>query len=74
MENRKSTLWKILEKYDGNSEFDKFCNSISRFIQDKSNGDDVLVIYQHSTKIDREDYNKIDNSIGHVINNFLFAI
>jgi hypothetical protein len=70
----KQTLWAVLEKYDGNSDFVKFCDSLSRFIQNSFNSNDIIVINQFSNKIDKEDYNKVNSTIGHIVDNFLFSI
>jgi hypothetical protein len=73
MESKKS-LWDILEKYDGNSEYVDFCDSLSKFIQSKEDNVDILNVYVGLSKIDREDKVKIDNVIGAQIDSFLFSI
>ena len=70
----KSVLWSVLEKYDGDSRYVKFCDSVSRFIQNSSNGDDILTIYLHYNLIDKKDLAKIDSTIGDTIDTFLFSI
>jgi hypothetical protein len=72
--NKKSILWDVLSKYDGIAEYSKFCDSLSNIIQDKSNGDDILTVYVNLSKIDRIDYNKVDEAVGVEINNYLFVI
>lgn len=74
MMNKQSTLWSVLAKYDGLAEFNTFCDSISNFIQNKSNGDDIITVYQNLAVIDKEDYKKINEVIGVEINNYLFTI
>lgn len=71
---KKSILWSILSKYDGLAEFTKFCDSISNLIQEKSNGDDLVTIYQHFTALDKADYNVVNDAVGFEINNHLFSI
>jgi hypothetical protein len=70
----KSVLWSVLERYDGDSKYVKFCDSISRFIQNSFNGDDILTIYLHYGLIDKKDLAKIDCTIGDTIDSFLFSI
>jgi len=71
---KKSILWRILNKYDGITDFNKFCDSISNLIQEKSNGDDLVTIYQHFTEIEKADYIVVNDAIGFEINNHLFSI
>lgn len=71
---KKSILWSVLAKYDGLEDYAKFCDSLSRLIQDKSNGDDILTVYTHLNKIDRVDYNRVDEAVGIEISNYLFVI
>lgn len=71
--NFKETLWLVLEKYDGYSEYKSFCNSLSRFIQGKEEGVDILNVYIGLSKIEKEDKNKIDKTIGNKIDSFLFS-
>jgi hypothetical protein len=73
MDSKKS-LWNILEKYDGYSEYTDFCDSLSKFIQNKENNIDILNVYVGLSKIDRLDKVKIDNVIGAQIDSFLFSI
>jgi hypothetical protein len=70
----KSILWSILEKYDGISEYSKFCDALSRFIQGEINKNDILVIYQSLLVIDMIDKKKIDSTIGYEIDSCLFSI
>lgn len=72
--NKKSILWGVLSKYDGLVEYTKFCDSLSNLIQDKATGDDILTVYTHLAKIDRVDYNKVDEAVGVEISNYLFVI
>ncbi len=74
IKTKQSILWSVLSKYDGLTDFTKFCDSISNFIQNKSNGDDIIAVYQHFTVIDKVDYNKVNEAIGDDINNYLFTI
>jgi hypothetical protein len=69
----KKALWSILNKYDGLTDFTKFCDSISNFIQDKSDNTDAVTVFQHFTSIDKEDYTLINESIGSEINSHLFT-
>ena len=71
---KKSNLWEVLVRYDGIEDFNKFCNSLSKFIQDEAKGEDILTVYTHSNLIDRADYKKIDEAIGAEISNHLFVI
>lgn len=70
----KAILWSILEKYDGVSEYKKFCDALSRFIQGSINDTDILVIYQSLLIIDMIDRKKIDSTIGTEIDACLFSI
>ena len=70
----KAILWSILEKYDGISEYKKFCDALSRFIQGKISNTDILVVYQNLLKIDMIDKKKIDATIGDEIDACLFSI
>jgi hypothetical protein len=74
MKDRKEILWSVLEKYDGISKLNKFCDSISKFIQDKQNGDDIINVYQSFDNIEKSDLRKIKNTIGVDIDYFLFSI
>jgi len=74
MENKKEILWSVLEKYDGISNLNKFCDSISNFIQNKQNGNDIINVYRSLDTIDRVDRSKINKTIGGDIDSFLFAI
>jgi hypothetical protein len=74
MINRKEILWSVLTKYDGVSEFNSFCDSVSKFIQDKQDGSDIINIFKSLTKIDKSDKEKIDNVIGNDIDFFLFSL
>jgi hypothetical protein len=74
MKDRKKILWSVLEKYDGISNLNKFCDSISNFIQDKQNGDDIINVYQSFDNIEKSDLSKIKNTIGGDIDLFLFSI
>lgn len=71
--NGQSTLWSVLTKYDGVADA-KFCDSISNFIQNKSNVDDIINVYRQLTLLDKEDCIKINVVIGDEINNYLFTI
>lgn len=71
---RQSILWSVLSKYDGHADFTKFCDSISRFIQNNVTGDDFITVYQHLNTIDREDYNKVNEAIGGDIDNYFFTV
>lgn len=71
---KKSILWSVLSKYDGLTEFNKFCDSISNLIQEKYSGNDLVTIYQHFTSLDKSDYNVVNEAIGFEINNHLFSI
>ena len=66
MINKKEILWSILAKYDGVSEFNSFCDSISRFIQDKQNGDDIIKVFQGLSSIDKIDENEVNKAIKRV--------
>ena len=70
----KAILWSILEKYDGISEYSNFCDALSRFIQNKVNNTDILVVYQSILIIDMVDKKKIDSTIGDEIDACLFSI
>lgn len=70
----KATLWSILEKYDGISEYTNFCDALSRFIQGSINGTDILVVYRSLLIIDVIDRKKIDSTIGTEIDACLFSI
>lgn len=70
----KAILWSILEKYDGISEYIKFCDSLSNIIQDKNESNDLLVVYINLVKIEKCDRNKIDETIGNKIDTLLFSI
>lgn len=70
----KFVLWSILDKYDNHKEYLTFCDSLSRIIQEKPKGNDLLIVYNHLRKIDTTDKCGIDNSIGSHIEYNLFAI
>ena len=70
----KAILWSILEKYDGISEYSNFCDALSRFIQNKVNNTDILVVYKSLLIIDMIDKKKIDSTIGAEIDACLFSI
>jgi len=72
--NTKSILWSILDKYDGFQEYLSFCDALSRIIQEKPQGTDLLIVYNHFRKIDICDKTGIDCSIGSHIEYSLFAI
>jgi hypothetical protein len=74
MENKKEILWSVLEKYDGVSNLNKFCDSISNFIQNKQNGNDIINVYRSLDTIEQIDRSKISKTIGGDIDSFLFAI
>ena len=69
----KKSLWNILEKYDGYSEYIIFCDSLSKFIQGKEKSEDILNVYLGLSKIDKKDKVEIDNTIGYRIDSFLFS-
>ncbi len=70
----KSILWSILDKYDGDKDYFCFCDALSRIIQEKPKGADLLVVYNHFRKIDISDKTGIDHTIGSHIEYSLFAI
>ena len=70
----KAILWSILEKYDGISEYTKFCDAISNLIQGKGVNTEFLVVYGFLYKLDMVDKKKIDNTIGADIDACLFSI
>lgn len=70
----KAILWSILEKYDGISEYVKFCDAISNLIQGKSYSGEFLVIYTTLRTLDMADKKKIDSTIGADIDASLFSI
>ena len=70
----KAILWSILEKYDGISEYSKFCDAISNLIQGKGINSEFLVVYSTLSKLDLDDKKKIDNTIGADIDACLFSI
>jgi hypothetical protein len=70
----KAILWSLLEKYDGISEYTKFCDALSRIIQGKLSSDDMLTIYGSLLEIDMADKKKIDATIGADIDACLFSI
>lgn len=72
--NFKKTLWNILEKYDGCSEYTKFCDSLSKFIQGTENNEDILNVFVNLSEIENSDKLKIDQTIGGKIDSFLFSI
>ena len=74
MKDRKEILWSVLVKYDGITNFNKFCDSISNFIQNKQSGNDIINVYQSFDQIDQVDLTKIKNTIGGDIDCFLFSI
>lgn len=74
MKNKKEILWSVLAKYDGISEFTSFCDSVSKFIQDRQNGDDMIKVFQGLDLIDKSDKNKINKTIGNDIDSFLFSV
>ena len=69
---KQSLLWSVLSKYDGNTDFIKFCDSLSNFIQNKITGKDFETIYKHFTLIDKSDYQMINEAIGTEVNNYFF--
>lgn len=70
----KSLLWSILNKYDGDKEYLPFCDSLSRIIQEKPQGCDLLIVYNNLRKIDSSDKVDINDTIGCHIHYSLFAI
>lgn len=70
----KEILWSILSKYDNHSDYIKFCNSLSRFIQGTFDGDDMLIVYQYNNLIDGDDRVSIKSTIGDHIDAYLFSI
>jgi len=70
----KAILWSILEKYDGISEYSKFCDAISNLIQGKGINSEFLVVYSTLYKLDLDDKKKIDSTIGADIDACLFSI
>jgi hypothetical protein len=74
MKNEKAILWSLIEKYDNISEMSDFCDAISRFIQDKQNGNDIIVVYRTLIELESADRKKIDSTIGSKIEGFLFSI
>jgi len=74
MKNEKAILWSLIEKYDNISEMSDFCDAISRFIQDKQNGNDIIVVYKTLIELESVDRKKIDSTIGSKIEGFLFSI
>lgn len=70
----KFILWSILDKYDGHCEYLLFCDSLSRIIQENPQGSDLLTVYNHLKKIDLNDKQGINKSIGCHIEYNLFAI
>jgi hypothetical protein len=74
MINKKEILWDILVKYDGLKEYVEFCNGISNFIQGKQDGDDIINIFKGLDKIDKEDKEMVDTTIGGHIDSLLFSI
>jgi len=74
MKNEKAILWSLIEKYDNISEMSDFCDAISRFIQDKQNGKDIIVVYRTLIELESIDRKKINYTIGSKIEGFLFSI
>lgn len=74
MINKKEILWNILSKYDGVKELNSFCDSVSKFIQEKENGDDIIKVFQGISLIDISDKNKVNEVIGNDIDAFLFSV
>jgi hypothetical protein len=74
MKNEKAILWSLIEKYDNISEMKDFCDSISRFIQGKQNGGDIITVYRALIELESIDREKIDSTIGSKIEGFLFSI
>jgi hypothetical protein len=74
MKNEKEILWSLIEKYDSISEMSDFCDAISRFIQDKQSGSDIIVVYKTLIELESVDRKKIDSTIGSKIEGFLFSI
>lgn len=70
----KQRLWFILDRYDGISEYDSFCNSLSNLIQDKGKGDDLLNVFRYINILDLDDRKEINNAIGSDIDACLFSI
>lgn len=67
-------LWSVLEKYDRNSDYANFCDSISKFIQNNPNDMDITIVYKNLPNLDVEDRIKIDKTIGHTISNYFFDV
>ncbi len=74
MGNKKEILWSVLEKYDGLSNLSRFCDSISNFIQNKQDGNDIINVYRSLDTIEQSDRKKINITIGGDIDAFLFSI
>lgn len=74
MINKKEILWIILSKYDGVKELNSFCDSVSKFIQEKQDGNDIIKVFQGLSLIDKSDKNKINEVIGNDIDSFLFSV
>lgn len=65
MQNIKSTLWNILERYDRQPEMKSFCDSLSRAIQGMElSDDDILNIAAVSNLVDSDEIEFIDKNIG----------
>jgi hypothetical protein len=57
----KENIWNILVKYD-NGLNDKFCNALSKILQNKENDNDLITILDSQYYIDKMDF-KILNKI-----------
>jgi hypothetical protein len=73
MKINKENLWTVLEKYDS-KDYDGFCNSLSRLIQDKYTSGDLLDIFTYMEKIQKVDREIIEKEIGNDITSVLFSI
>ena len=70
----KSSLWSLLEKYDTDTQYSKFCNSLSELIQDKVNADNLLIVFTTLSRLDSCDIKLINETIGADIDACLFSI
>lgn len=74
MINKKEILWSVLSKYDSDKSLKSFCDSVSKFIQDKQDFKDIIRVFQGLSIIDKSDKNKINQVIGGDIDLYLFSI
>lgn len=64
MINNKKSLYDILVKYDSDKSMVRFCDSLSRVIQERHTESDLVRIISFSSVVDTLDIQEIDTNVG----------